>query len=341
MEVYMKALMLNGIQDVSLQEVPDPSVGPRDVKIRVKECGFCGTDHSVYAGTLVLPGSFPFYTGHELSGTVEEVGPDVKDIAKGQLVVTNPVRYCGDCYRCRNGQQHFCERLFELWNPNGGFSEFVVADRQQVFIVPDGIEPDVAAFTEPVSVCIHCIDMAGILPGMTVAITGAGPIGLILLQLAQRAGASLVLMTDPIKSKRELAKKLGADVVLDPTKEDVVAKGFEATGFKGFDIVIEASGNTAAADQAFGLTGMKSTLFYFAVYPADVTIPISPFILYTKEMTIKGVFFSPYTFPRAINMLKKLDLVPLITHRFELADFHKAFEAHETGEAVKIMVKCG
>ena len=336
----MKALMLKAIRDLALMDVSVAPVGPRDVKIRVKECGLCGTDHSVYAGTLVLPGSFPFYMGHELSGTVEEVGSEVKDIAVGQLVVTNPVRYCGDCYRCRNGQQHYCERLFELWKPNGGFSEFIVADRQQVFTVPEGMKPDVAAFAEPVSVCIHCIDMAPIKPGVTVAITGAGPIGLILMQLARLSGASLVFVTEPVASKRKLAAKLGADVVVDPTKEDVIAKGFEATGYKGFDVVIEASGNAAAATQALGITGMKSTLFFFAVYPADFTIPISPFMMYTKEMTIKAVFFSPYTFPRAINMLGKLDLVSLITHRFTLAEAHKAFDAHETGEAVKVMVNC-
>jgi 2-desacetyl-2-hydroxyethyl bacteriochlorophyllide A dehydrogenase len=336
----MKALMLKSIRDLALMDVPVASVGPRDVKIRVKECGLCGTDHSVYAGTLVLPGSFPFYMGHELSGVVEEVGSEVKDVAAGQLVVTNPVRYCGDCYRCRNGQQHYCERLFELWKPNGGFSEFVVADRQQVFAVPEGIKPDVAAFAEPVSVCIHCIDMAPMKPGVTVAITGAGPIGLILMQLARLSGASLIFVTEPVASKRKLAEKLGADVVVDPTKEDVIAKGFEATGYKGFDVVIEASGNAAAANQALGITGMKSTLFFFAVYPADFTIPISPFIMYTKEMTIRAVFFSPYTFPRAINMLNKLDLVSLITHRFTLAESHKAFDAHETGEAVKVMVNC-
>ncbi len=336
----MKALMLKAIGDLALMDVPVASVGPRDVKIRVAECGLCGTDHSVYAGTLVLPGSFPFYMGHELSGIVEEVGPEVKDIAPGQLVVTNPVRYCGDCYRCRNGQQHYCERLFELWRPNGGFSEYVVADRQQVFAVPDGMKPDIAAFAEPVSVCIHCIDMAGIKPGMTVAITGAGPIGLILMQLARLSGASLIFVTEPVASKRKLAQKLGADVVIDPTKEDVIGKGFEATGYKGFDVVIEASGNATAANQALGITGMKSTLFFFAVYPADFTIPISPFIMYTKEMTIKAVFFSPYSFPRAINMLGKLDLLSLISHRFKLADAHKAFAAHETGQAVKVMVSC-
>jgi len=334
----MKALMLDGIRKTSLHDVPVADVGPRDIKIRVKSCGMCGTDHSVYAGSLVLPGEFPFYTGHELSGTVEEIGSEVDDISVGDVVTTNPVRYCGDCYRCRTGQQHYCERLAELWKPNGGMSEFVVADRQQVFVVPEGVGFDAAAFAEPVSVCLHCIDMAEIRPGMSVAITGAGPIGLILLQLAVRAGAAFVLVSEPDKKKRALAEKLGADVTIDPTKEDLVSKAFEVTNNRAFDVVIEASGNTEAATQALAITGMKSTLFWFSVYPMDLTIPVSPFIMYTKELTIKGVFFSPYTFPRTISLLPKLDLESLISHHVSLDESPGIFDLYESGKAIKIMV---
>jgi len=336
----MRAVMLRGIRDISVEDVGVAEVGPRSVKVRVKRGAICGTDHAVYIGNLPLPGEFPFFMGHEISGIVEEVGEDVKDIHPGQMVVVNPVRYCGDCYRCRNGQQHFCERLEELWKPNGGFSEYIVPDRQQVFVVPDGIALDQAAFVEPVSVCVHCIDMAGILPGMSVAIAGAGPIGLILLQLAIRSGAALTFVSEPVAAKRELASKLGADVVADPTDEDIVARAFEVTSNRGFDVVIEASGNSTAANQALNITGMKSTLFYFAVYPMDFTIPLSPFTLYFKEMTIKGVFFSPYTFPRAINILPKLELDSLITHRFPLDKAKEAFELYETGNAIKIMFEC-
>jgi (R,R)-butanediol dehydrogenase/meso-butanediol dehydrogenase/diacetyl reductase/L-iditol 2-dehydrogenase len=339
--INMKALMLTDVRQLALQEVPVAPVGSRGVKIRVTVCGLCGTDHSVYAGSLVLPGEFPFYMGHELSGTVEEVGKEVQDIAVGDLVVTNPVRYCGDCDMCRGGKQHYCQRLAELWEPNGGFSEYVVADRQQVFVAPKGLTPEQAAFAEPVSVCLHCIDMADIKPGMSVAITGAGPIGLILLQLAIRAGAAFTFVSEPVEKKRQLAKQLGADVVVDPKTEDVVARAFAVTDNRVFDVVIEASGSESAARDAFAITGMKSTLFYFAVYPMDFTLPLSPFILYTKELTIRGVFFSPYTFPRTLALLPRLELDPLISHRIPLEDAATAFEIHESGEAVKIMVMCG
>jgi len=336
----MKALMLNGIRDVSLHEVPVASVTPRDVKIRVLRCGLCGTDHSKYVGKVFLPGKFPFFLGHELSGIVEEVGTDVTDISPGRLVSVNTLRFCGDCFRCRNGQENYCERLVSLWNPNGGFSEYVVLDRQQVFVMPEGITPDQAALTEPVATCVHCIDMADIRPGTSVAITGAGSIGLILLQLAIRAGASMTFVSEPSPAKRRLAEKLGADIVVDPTTDDVTAKGFEATGFRGFDVVIEASGNPAAASHAFSITGPRATLFYFAVYPVDFVFPLNLYTVYAKEMTIKGVFLAPYSFPRAISLLPKLDVDSLVSHHVSLDDSPTIFELYDRQDAVKILVDC-
>ncbi|MBN1636774.1 MAG: alcohol dehydrogenase catalytic domain-containing protein [Deltaproteobacteria bacterium] len=336
----MKALLLKGIRDVALEEVPVASVGPHDVKIRNKRGLLCGTDHSQYVGTFTPPGEYPFFIGHEISGIVEEVGTQVQDIKPGQMVVANPVLYCNECYRCRNGQQHFCEKLIDLWKPTGGFSEYMVVNRQQVFAIPEGITLDQAAFAEPVSVCLHCIDMANMKPGMSVAIIGAGPIGLLLLQLAIRSGAALTLVSEPVESKRDLARKLGADVVVDPTNEDIMQKAFDVSKNRGFDVVIEASGNEKAAMDAYNITGMKSTLFFFAVYPIELTLPISPFIMYYKEMTIKAVFFSPYSFPRAINMLPKLELDALITHHLPLEKAADVFELHETGEPVKIMIEC-
>jgi (R,R)-butanediol dehydrogenase/meso-butanediol dehydrogenase/diacetyl reductase/L-iditol 2-dehydrogenase len=336
----MKALMLKNVRDVALEDVPVAPVGSTGVKIRVKRGLLCGTDHSMFGGTFPVPGDYPFYIGHELSGIVEEVGPDVRDLDPGQMVTCNPVMFCNECYRCRNGQQHYCERLTELWQPNGGFSEYIVVDAQQVFAIPDGVSLDQAAFAEPVAVCVHCLDMAEMKPGMSVAITGAGAIGLILLQLAIRSGAGFTFVSEPIASKREMALKLGADMVVDPASEDVMNKAFEATDNRGFDIVIEASGNAQAASDAYNIVGTKSTLFYFAVYPMDLTIPVSLFMLYFKELTIKGVFFSPYCFPRAINMLSKLDLESLITHRLPLERAAEAFDLYETGEPIKIAIDC-
>ncbi len=336
----MKALLLKNVRDVSVEDVPVAPVEPTGVKIRVKRGLVCGTDHSMYAGTFPVPGEYPFFIGHELSGIVEEVGSEVRDIIPGQMVVSNPVKYCNECYRCRNGQQHYCERLVELWRPNGGFSEYIVVDSQQVFPVPAGVSLDQAAFAEPVSVCVHCLDMADIKPGMSVAITGGGPIGLILLQLAIRSGAALTLVSEPVSSKREMAKKLGADVVVDPLAEDIQQAASEATCGRGFDVVIEASGNAQAVQDAYNITGSKATLFYFAVYPMDLTLPLSLFMLYFKELTIKGVFFSPYSFPRALNMLPKLQLDSLITHRLPLERSAEAFELYESGKPIKILIEC-
>jgi (R,R)-butanediol dehydrogenase/meso-butanediol dehydrogenase/diacetyl reductase/L-iditol 2-dehydrogenase len=148
------------------------------------------------------------------------------------------------------------------------------------------------------------------------------------------------MVSEPVASKRELAKKLGADLVVDPARDDVIMTSVTATSFRGFDLVIEASGSPQASKQVFEIAGQKAVIFYFAVYPTDFTVPMSPFTLYLKELTVKGVFFSPYAFPRAINMLPKLDLDALITHRFTLEESHKAFGAHETGEAVKIIIDC-
>jgi L-iditol 2-dehydrogenase len=336
----MKALLLKGVRDLSVEDVPVAPVGSTGVKIRVKRGLICGTDHSLFAGSFPVPGEYPFFVGHELAGIVEEVGPNVRNIAPGQAAVCNPVIYCNECYRCRNGQQHYCERLTELWKPNGGFSEYIVVDSQQVFAIPEGISLDQAAFAEPLSVCIHCIDMADIKPGMSVAITGAGPVGLLLLQLAIRSGAAITLVSEPVVSKREMAKKLGADVVVDPATEDIMQKAFEATDNRGFDLVIEASGNAQAVQDAYNITGSKAQLFYFAVYPMDLTLPLSLFMLYFKELTIKGVFFSPYSFPRAINMLPKLELESLITHRLPLERAAEAFPLYETGEPIKIAIEC-
>jgi (R,R)-butanediol dehydrogenase/meso-butanediol dehydrogenase/diacetyl reductase/L-iditol 2-dehydrogenase len=228
----------------------------------------------------------------------------------------------------------------ELWNPNGGFSEYAVFDRQQVFCLPDGVTADQGAFVEPLAVCIHCINMADIRPGMSVAVTGGGSIGLLLLQLAIRSGASLTMITEPSPVKRELAKKLGADIVIDPTTEDPVAKTFEVTGNRGFDVVIEASGNAEAAAQAFAMTGPKAMLFYFAVFPVDFTMPVNLYTVYAKEMTIKGVFLAPYAFPQAVELLPKLDVDSLISHTVKLSDSPSIFELYEREDAVKIMVDC-
>lgn len=320
-------------------DIMEPAIKPTDVKIKVEYTAICGSDPHIIDGTLPVSNP-PRIMGHEMSGTVAELGAEAKTkgLKIGDRVTGNPVRYCGTCDYCRNGQEQYCLKLPILFPP-GTMAEYVVWDEQQVFKLPDTVSLEEGSLTEPVSVCLRGIDLGNIRPGTSVAILGAGGIGQILLQLAIHAGAARVLVAEPIEAKRKLAEAMGADYTLDPTKEDLWSTAMKLTKYRGFDTVIEASGAQAAAKAAMDITGKCGTLVYFAVYPMNFELPIKPFDLYAREMTVRGVFMSPYLFPRALALLPKLQLKPLISEVYPLAQVNEAFEAQKTSQHVKILVK--
>lgn len=334
----MKAAVWKKKGVLEVDEAPIPEVGDDEVKVKVEYCAICGSDPHIVSGVLPVARP-PRIIGHEMSGTVVEVGKNVKKVKVGDRVSANPVRYCGSCYYCRNGQEHYCLKLAEFF-PQGAFAEYIVWHEQQMFKLPDVISFEEGTFTEPVSVTLHGIDIANVRPGNSLALLGAGPIGLLLLQLALKAGVTMTLVSEPIASKRKLAQELGADIVVDPNSEDLWQVSRKATEYRGFDTVIEASGAAAAANEAMNLAKNCGTVVYFAVYPMNFSIPLKPFDLYAHELTLKGVFMSPYTFPRSIDLLPHLELKKLITDTFPLEEINKAFELHETGEPVKILIKC-
>jgi (R,R)-butanediol dehydrogenase/meso-butanediol dehydrogenase/diacetyl reductase/L-iditol 2-dehydrogenase len=253
-------------------------------------------------------------------------------------VTGNPVRYCGICDYCRNGQEHYCLNLATLFPP-GTMAEYVVWHEQQVFKLPDSVSLEEGCLTEPVSVCLRGIDLANISVGSSVSILGAGGIGQILLQLALLSGAEKVLVADPVESKRKLAEEMGAAFTIDPVKEDLWARGMKITKNRGFDTVIEASGAQEAAKAALDLVGKCGTMVYFAVYPMNFELAIKPFDLYAREITVRGVFMSPYLFPRTIAILPKLKLRPLISKVFPLSRVVEAFEEQTTQQNIKILVR--
>jgi L-iditol 2-dehydrogenase len=157
--------------------------------------------------------------------------------------------------------------------------------------------------------------------------------------VALKAGAARTLVSEPIAEKRALAKKLGADVVVDPFKENLEEIGKKLTDGRGFNSVIDASGSVAAAKQAINLADNGGTVLWAAVYGKDVEIGVSPFLMYAKELTITSTFVSPYSFPRALALLSKLELKPLITDIVPLKDIKKAFELHKAGKSIKILIK--
>jgi (R,R)-butanediol dehydrogenase/meso-butanediol dehydrogenase/diacetyl reductase/L-iditol 2-dehydrogenase len=336
----MKAAVMRGIGNINMEDYPDPETGPNQIKVKVAYCGLCGTDPENLEGRfgLIPPEAYnqPRILGHEASGTIAEVGKNIKGFKVGQRVACNFRSSCGACYYCQNKMEHFCRRGA---GASGSFAEYAVYPESAVYPLTDDISLEVGSLLEPVSVAVHAVDQAKVYSGSSVAICGGGPIGLLCLEVALRAGAARTLVSEPIAEKRALAKKLGADVVVDPFKENLEEIGKKLTDGRGFDSVIDASGSVAAAKQAINLADNGGTILWAAVYGKDVEIGVSPFLMYAKELTITSTFVSPYSFPRALALLSKLELKPLITDIVPLKDIKKAFELHKKGKSIKILIQ--
>lgn len=323
-------------------DVPEPQiVNPDDVKIRVAYASICGSDVHTIKGDMddyfkFQPGGLnPL--GHEASGVVVELGPEanVKGLKVGDKVAYYYNVYCGKCYFCRNGQEQFC---LNVKNNGTAMSEYMVLREQQVFKLPDDTDLAKGCLVEPISVCLHGIDMCRIKPGNKVAISGGGAIGMIMLQLARLSGAAKLTLIEPVAEKRELALKLGADFTIDPSSQDVVEEAKKITDNLGYDVVIETSGVLKACQPAFDILSRGGILELFAIYGYN-KFPIDLMQLWDKEATICGVFQSPYMFPRAIAILNRLNLDDFVKHIFKPEDCAKAFEVQMTGKPVKVMFK--
>lgn len=338
----MKAALTYGPFDVRVEDVPEPVPGPGEVKVKIAYCGICGTDPDIYDGTFgLLKAPWwpkpPFTTGHEASGVIAELGPGlVGDWKVGQRVAMNFRTYCGKCYYCRSAKEQFCEHVTSY---EAGFSEYALYGEAALYPLPDDVSLERGAMLEPVTIALHAVDQGDITPGQTVAILGAGTIGLLVMQIAMRAGATRVLVSDPMPEKRKLAKKLGADWVIDPTSEDLGKIGVQHMDGRGFDTVFECSGKLAAVTQSIGLADKCGTVVWVGVYPEEAEVPVNPYGLFANELTIRSSILAPFVFPRALKLLSKLELEPMISEIVPLADIAKALAGRKTSTAIKILVK--
>ncbi len=347
----MKAAVIKGPGVLEVQEIPEPVCEPDEIKVKIAYAGICGSDPKILAGTVGA--AFPagavggplavtprregvWILGHEASGTIVQIGKDVKGNFKiGQHVAMNFRKTCGGCYYCQNKMEHFCERVTPFM---GMMAEYGSFKESLVYKLPEDLPLDVGALLEPLSIAVHTVDIAKIKVGDSVIITGGGPIGLLTLQTAIKAGASKVLLSEPIAEKRELAKRFGADIVVDPLHEDLLAISNKFTDGRGFNVCIEATGIPALARQLILLSERCGNIVWAGVYPGDIDLGVPIFYMYAKELSIHSVKLAPYSFPRALQILPKLDLKPLITV-FPLDDAIKAFEAHKKGKDIKILLK--
>lgn len=311
----MKSAVFYGKHDMRVEESPMPKVGAEDVLIQVKACGICGTDVHIYEGDKgaaeVTP---PTILGHEFSGVVAEVGSAVTNVKVGDRVCIDPNCYCGTCDFCRNGIAHYCTDMIGYGTTvNGGFAEYCSVNQRQVYKLGDHTTFEQGAMTEPVACCLHGMDMCNIHPGSSVVIIGGGMIGLVMLQLARLAGAARTALLEPVASKREVAKKLGADICIDPIHEDVKA-ALAAAGMTWVNTVIECVGRTSTIEQAIDIVGNKGTVMMFGLTKPDDTISLKPFEVFQKEIELKASYINPYTQKRALELIDsgRLDVSSMV-----------------------------
>ncbi len=339
----MKAGVLHGIRDIRLEEVAKPTVSRNEVLIRVAAAGVCGTDIHFYRGEWDV--AAPLVPGHEFSGTIAELGDQVEGFEIGDQVVAEPNMVCGSCHFCRMSDRNFfCEGLKAVGvDVDGAFAEYVKTKKENVHKFPENLTFEEAALIEPVACCIRGLDNAAIKTGDIVAIVGAGPIGLLLLQLVKMSGALIVIQTDLKEERLNLAKKLGADHIVNIREGDPLRTIRDLTSGYGVDVAIEAVGNPTAITQAMSATRRGGKLNIFGVSPQDAVWNVKPFDLYSKELTITASYRSPFTFPRAIKLASSgnLKLSPLISHVFSLDEIGRAFEIldKKLEKVLKVIVK--
>lgn len=337
----MKALVYNGSRNLCVKEVKVPEIGETDVLIKVKYCGVCGTDIHIYNGE---GGAFevnpPLIMGHEFSGVVKKVGAKVTKVHEGDLVTVDPNDMCKECYYCKNAMEQFCENIVGIGTTvNGGFAEYCAVCEKQVFPLKEGTDALIAAMTEPVSCCIHGIDLCNIKLGDEVFIIGGGPIGLIMLQLAKLSGASKVIVSEPIQNKRELAMRLGADLTINPLEEEVTK--ILKTECKNINTVIECVGNVQTIKNAIEWAGKGATVMMYGLTGPESQLMIKPDAVFKKELKLTSSFINPYTAERTITLLEsgKLNVRDLISDIVELEDAVKVFENEEFRSKGKVIIK--
>jgi len=324
------------IEDVSIP-VPEEN----QVLIEVKAVGVCRSDVTGYMGKHPLI-PLPMIMGHECSGKIAALGPGVKRIKVGdEVAVETFFRLCGECAGCRNGRYNTCKNPMIIGhNVPGAFAQYMLANANFIFPKPSEVSFEEAALTEPLSVGVHAIKIAGIQVGERVVILGAGAIGLFALQVAKLAGGE-VTVVDVVPSKLELARKLGADHIIDASQLDVQEEVRRITGGDGAEVVIEAVGKPATLQQSVDLTqpGGRIVLIGFTGNPVD-EINLSKVTL--QEMKVMGILGFCRDYPTSLNLLsrRKISVTPLISSSYGLQGVEKAIQQmiKKPGEVVRIII---
>ena len=336
----MKALrkLSDGEGNVELCDIQRPVPKDGEVLIRVEACGICGTDIKILHGsTWSNP---PVTLGHEYSGTIEEIGKDVKGLSVGDRVVSETAQVvCGSCYFCKTGRELMCDKRLSIgYGVDGAMAEYIAVRQEIVHKIPSTLSFDHAALCEPFAVALHALmDHSDVNSSKKILVMGPGAIGQLVAQAAKSSGATVVMSGLPQDKERlEIALSLGVDETLMAVTDDAVK---ELTGGMGFDVVVDCTGAEAAIRA--GLEAVKKTGVFIqtGLTKPDLNIPYS--LLTGREISIAGTFGHRWNnWETAIKLMaeKKVNVDSIITARYSIEDWHKGFEDMEKGKGIKILI---
>jgi len=340
----MPAAVLHGVRDLRLRRVPVPVNTRDEVLVQVTMNGLCGSDIHFYTHGALGPFKVtsPYIPGHEACGVVVEAAMTGAGPQVGQRVAIEPGIPCRRCEFCKSGRYNLCPDVVFMSAPpvNGTFAKYVAVAADFAHPVPDAVDEESAAFVEPVSVGIQACKRAGVTAGHTVAVLGAGPIGLVTLLVARAYGATQTYAIDILENRVGLAESLGATII-NAHKTDPVTAIAELTGGRGVDVVFDTSGS-ATACQSTPHLARRGGVITIVGWPDPGTLPFPIEMVLEKELDIRGVNRYANTYPTAIGLLAsgKLDVHPLVSHRFPFDRVVEAFDfaVEHRAETIKVMV---
>jgi len=338
----MRAAVLREPKTFDIVHIDKPRVGATEALVKVRVCGICGSDLHAYKG-LSPDIKLPIILGHEFSGDVVEIGRNVDAVQVGERVCVEPVIPCGNCYFCRKGEYNRCVKLGLIGcQSQGAFAEYVSVDEKWIHKLPQNLSYEEGALIEPLAVAVHSVERAGIKGGEVAVIFGAGTIGILVLQVLKSKKVSKVVVVEPVSWRRDLAKTIGADIVINPQKENVVAKLLEVTSRIGADVSFEAVGSNEVLRQAIKVTRKGGTIVLIGIYEVpNVSYCIMDLIF--NELVMKGSAIYCRDFGTAIKLVEqgKVNLKRLVTHVFPLTEVKTAFEiaSKKTEPVLKILLR--
>ena len=342
----MKAGVLENVNDIRFLNVTDPVLEPGELLLRVKAATICGTDIRVYRGQKTASIRYPSILGHEFAAQIIDTGGH-SQFSCDQPVVVCPQFACGQCAYCIRGAENLCRNLQAMgYEIDGAFAEYVRIPRHavesgNVFSMPENLTYEQASLAEPLACVINGQQLVNVKQGESVLILGAGPIGLLHLMLARQSGAHKIIVSELNPLRREAALKAGADLVIDPTTDDLKSIPIEATQGLGVDVAICAIGLPVLINDAVCAVRSRGRISLFAGFSAGVKAELDVNAIHYNELSVMGSFgLTRRHFENALHLLasRTADFGWLITHRYPLEKISEAFAMAEHGQAIKVAI---